>query len=417
MYKKIVKCRVCGNTNLATIFDLGEQYLTGVFPSKNDEFDLKGPVTLVKCVGENTCGLVQLEQSYDLELMYGDNYGYRSGLNSSMAKHLEGKISKIEKNFNIKNGDIVLDIGANDGTSLKAYENKNITRVAVDPTIKKFAKYYPVDIKQIADFFPSEDLNQYLGKKKCKIITSFSMFYDLEDPIKFAKMIAKYLHNDGVWVFEQSYLPTMLKANSFDTICHEHLEFYSIKQIDWILDFAGLKIVDVELNEINGGSISVTAALKSFTNDEISRLERVNKIRLHETKAGIDEIEIWDTFRKRVDLEKNRLIDLINRTKINGGKVYGLGASTKGNVLLQYYNLNKLDIEAIFEVNEDKYNCVTPGGQIPILPESKLEVVYDEKDILIVLPWHFKNFFLNKNIFNRYNLVFPLPIVNERPSV
>ena len=412
MYNEINKCRICGNTKLETIFDLGDQHLTGVFPPKDDKFELKGPVTLQKCVGKDKCGLVQLKQSYDLDLMYGDNYGYRSSLNSSMVDHLESKIEKIEADIELRSGDIVLDIGANDGTSLKAYKADNICKVAVDPTIKKFSQYYPPDIKQIADFFPCEAFDKYLGTRKCKVITSFSMFYDLEDPVTFAKMIAKYLDKDGIWVFEQSYLPTMLEANSFDTICHEHLEFYSLKQLDWILDLAGLSIIEAELNSVNGGSISVAAAHKSFSNSENSKLEKVNQLRDKEIKNGINTTEIWHGFRERVHLEKQRLIEIISKTKSNGGKVYGLGASTKGNVLLQYYNLSFSEITAIFEVNDEKFGCVTPGGKIPIIDETELPKIITEKDILLVLPWHFKSFFLNLPKLKNYKLVFPLPVVN-----
>ena len=411
MYTEIDKCRICGNPNLETIFDLGEQYLTGVFPPIDDDFDLTGPVTLIKCVGVDTCGLVQLKQSYDLDLMYGDNYGYRSGLNSSMVNHLEAKISKIEASIELHSGDIVLDIGANDGTSLKAYQNDKIHKVAVDPTIKKFSQYYPPNIKQIANFFPCEEFSQYLGNKKCKVITSFSMFYDLEDPVTFAKMIAKYLDAHGIWVFEQSYLPAMLETNSFDTICHEHLEFYALRQLDWILDVAGLKIIDAELNSVNGGSISITAAHKSFIKVEEHNIQKVNQLRDTESKNGINTTGIWESFHARVQTEKYRLIELMSRTKSKGGKIYGLGASTKGNVLLQYYELTSSEITAIFEVNDEKFGCVTPGGKIPIIDERDLERLVNEDDMLLVLPWHFKDFFINSQKFRDYNLTFPLPVV------
>ncbi|MDC0490899.1 class I SAM-dependent methyltransferase [Paracoccaceae bacterium] len=411
MYKETDKCRICGNKNLEVIFDLGEQYLTGTFPRVGEDFEAKGPVTLVKCTGEGVCGLVQLLQSYDLELMYGDNYGYRSGLNASMVRHLEAKIAKIEREIILNEGDIVVDIGANDGTSLRAYCNKKIRRIGVDPTIKKFSKYYPPEIVQIADFFPCAALDTHLEGKKCNVITSFSMFYDLEDPVAFAKSIAHYLDEKGLWVFEQSYLPSMLATNSFDTICHEHIEFYSLKQLKWILDEAGLKIVEAELNAVNGGSISITATHKSNNNIGALKSKSLSKLLSSEKEALIENEETWNEFRDRVNREKSRLLEIIKKTKINGGKVYGLGASTKGNVLLQFYGLNKSNMEAIFEVNKDKFNCITPGGEIRIIPENKMSDLVEDKDIVIVLPWHFKDFFLKNPKLTYYNLVFPLPIV------
>ena len=409
MYKETAKCRICGNEKLDVIFELGEQHLTGVFPPVEEDFDVKGPVTLVKCTGNNVCGLVQLKQSYDLDLMYGSSYGYRSGLNASMVKHLEGKIAKIENSISLVDGDVVIDIGANDGTSLKAYTNKNVERVGVDPTITKFSKYYPSDIIQIADFFPCQEINTFLGGRKCKVITSFSMFYDLEDPVAFAKTIAAYLDNEGIWVFEQSYLPSMLQTNSFDTICHEHIEFYSLKQIDWILDAAGLMIIDTELNDVNGGSISVTAAHKNY-NPLPEKMKNVEALRKLELERSIDGLEIWSSFSNCVEKEKNRIHEIIFKIKSKGGKVYGLGASTKGNVLLQYYELTGNDITAVFEVNPDKFGCKTPGSEIPIIDEQLLGSIVKSEDVLLVLPWHFKEFFLSSDKFKNLSLLFPLPL-------
>lgn len=298
--------------------------------------------------------------------------------------------------------------------TLKAYRNEKIKKVGVDPTIKKFSHFYPPEITQIADFFPCHQIDKYLNGKKCKVITSFSMFYDLEDPVAFAKVIAKYLDREGVWVFEQSYLPTMLDANSFDTICHEHLEFYALKQLDWILDAANLKIIDVELNDINGGSISVTAGHKNYDLSEVN-LKRLNGLREEEIKQSIDTVNIWHNFTDRVIFERNRLKKLISDVKSKGGKVYGLGASTKGNVLLQYYGLTCSEITAIFDVNEEKFDCVTPGGKIPILNEAKLPELVTDQDILLVLPWHFKSFFIGLPQLKKYKLVFPLPVVNQKP--
>ena len=205
----------------------------------------------------------------------------------------------------------------------------------------------------------------------------------------------------------------MLKTNSFDTICHEHLEFYALKQLDWILDVAGLKIIDADLNSVNGGSISVTATHKSFSNKDKIKEDKLKALRLAEISDRINDVEVWDLFRKRVQAERDNLIKLIKKTKENGGHVYGLGASTKGNVLLQHYCLTKSEITAIFEVNDEKFGSVTPGGEIPIIDEDQLPKLVTSKDIILVLPWHFKSFFLDLPKFKNYTLVFPLPVVNR----
>jgi hypothetical protein len=238
---------------------LGEQTLTGVFPRSRSEKITSGPVDLVQCSSPKGCGLVQLKQSYDLSEMYGLNYGYRSGLNASMVKHLHSKVDKILSSGLLERGDLVIDIGSNDATTLRAYPSGLYQLVGIDPTGVKFSSYYPPEIRLIPEFFTAMAVSQTLSGKKAKIITSFSMFYDLEDPVAFAKEINGALDDEGLWIFEQSYLPAMLKTNSFDTICHEHLEFYALKQINWITEKAGLKVIDVEFNDINGGSFSVTA--------------------------------------------------------------------------------------------------------------------------------------------------------------
>ena len=283
---------------------------------------------------------------------------------------------------------------------------KNLYRlIGVDPTGEKFLNYYPEDIKLITDFFSCQLIKKELGNKKAKVITSFSMFYDLEDPIKFAQDIEQVLDENGIWVFEQSYLPSMLKANSFDTICHEHLEFYTLKQIKWILDRANIKIIDVEFNDINGGSFSIVSAKKnSFIEPQTIKIENILE---EEVQMGLDKINVYDNFKFNVEKNGNLLKLFLLEVKKKGKRVCGIGASTKGNVLLQYFGINNYLIESIGEVNEDKYGSFTPGTLIPLLPEE--EILLSNPDYLIILPWHFKNFFLKHPKFKGRKIIFPLP--------
>src|SRR5258708_5532240 len=219
------QCRICGSAELTTVLNLGSQALTGVFPKTKSQPVASGPLELVKCSGEDKCGLVQLRHSYDLDELYGMNYGYRSGLNASMVRHLHAKVQRILTAGILAPGDLVLDIGSNDSTTLRAYPERTYQLVGVDPTGKKFSHFYPSHVDLIPDFFSADIVRRKLSERRAKIITSFSMFYDLEDPIAFMREIASCLDDDGIWVFEQSYLPAMLRTNSFDTVCHEHLEF------------------------------------------------------------------------------------------------------------------------------------------------------------------------------------------------
>jgi NDP-4-keto-2,6-dideoxyhexose 3-C-methyltransferase len=405
MYKKVHKCRICGNANLAPVLDLGEQMLTGVFPIEKLAKVTTGPLRLVKCIGDDAvCGLLQMEYSYDLGEMYGENYGYRSGLNASMVAHLNSKVKRIMDMVKLKNGDLVVDIGSNDSTTLQAYPSNGPLLVGFDPTGIKFQHYYPSHIQLIPDFFSATALNERFQGKKAKIVTSFSMFYDLEDPMDFMCQVYDVLEEEGIWVFEQSYMPAMLDTNSYDTVCHEHIEFYALRQIKWMTDRVGFKIVDVEFNDINGGSFSVT--VKKIRGD-ISIIPAVQSILDDELAKGLDGLQPYKDFSERVFRTRKNLLEFINKAHSEGKTISALGASTKGNVLLQYCGLNAKEIEYVGEVNEEKFACFTPGTWIPIIAEQELLAM--RPDYLIVLPWHFRNFFISNSKFSGFNLVFPLP--------
>jgi NDP-4-keto-2,6-dideoxyhexose 3-C-methyltransferase len=405
LYKKISSCRICGNKVLTNFLNLGNQMLTGVFPKEKDKESVSsGPLELVKCNGENSCGLVQMQYSYSLSEMYGDNYGYRSGLNKSMVDHLHSKVSKIANSVKLNDDDLIIDIGSNDATTLKAYPQKKLDLVGIDPTGTKFNSYYPDNIKLIPDFFSSSLVKAKFGNKKAKVVTSFSMFYDLEEPLTFMKEVYEILDSKGIWIFEQSYMPKMLEMNSFDTICHEHLEFYSLHQIKYMTDIVGFHIVEVDFNDINGGSFSITVRKK--IGDEQDE-EKIKKILHQEIESGLSSMKPYEEFANRIDIATKKLIHFVKTQRAKGKMIAALGASTKGNVLLQYCNFTEDDISFIGEVNEEKLGCFTPGTFIPIISEK--ELLSKNPDYLIVLPWHFKDFFINNKKFSKTKLVFPLP--------
>jgi len=384
---------------------LGHQVMTGTFPKSEQEEVVGGPVDLIRCSSDQGCGLVQLRQSYDLSEMYGLNYGYRSGLNASMVSHLHSKVDDILSLGVLEKGDLIIDVGSNDATTLKRYPNDHYELVGIDPTGIKFSSYYPPGIGLIPDFFSAETVRKATQGKKAKVITAFSMFYDLEDPISFAKEIAGALDSEGVWIFEQSYMPAMLKTNSFDTICHEHLDFYGLIQIEWILKAAGLKVIDVEFNDINGGSFSITAAL--IESKRLHNSNVIDKILSDEKALGLNTSAPYDAFKNRIYGEQDAFMSFLRDAKQSGKTVFGLGASTKGNVLLQYYGITADLISQIGEVNEDKFGSYTPGTLIPLASES--DVLDRNPDYIVILPWHFKDFFINLPALKGRTLVFPLP--------
>lgn len=404
MYTEIKKCRISDSQNLITVLSLGDQYLTGVFPKTIDEKITKGPLDLVWCPDS---GLLQLKQSYSSKEMYGEKYGYRSGLNASMVRHLEHKIKTLERFAKLKDNDLVIDIGSNDATSLKAYSG-NYRKVGIDPTGLKFKEYYTGDITLIPDFFSAQIFKHYFPSDEAKLITSIAMFYDLESPIDFVKDIERCLAADGIWHFEQSYMPSMLRTNSYDTICHEHLEFYSFQIVKSMLENCGLRVIDVQMNAINGGSFAVTACKNDAS--YVSNKPIIAWLLKQEDDMGLDTPKPYRDFEERVFRHRNNLSELVENVVSDGNIIIGYGASTKGNVLLQFCGLTSEHILFIAEVNEDKFGSFTPGTHIPIIPEAEAKKM--NPDYFLVFPWHFKDNILAREkeyLSQGGKFIFPLP--------
>jgi hypothetical protein len=404
MYREISKCRISGSGNLITVLSLGEQCLTGVFPKSPSEPVTKGPLDLVWCLDS---GLLQLKQSYSLDEMYGDNYGYRSGLNRSMVNHLTNKIFGLERMIRLTPSDLVIDIGSNDATSLKAYSGKQ-RKVGIDPVGKKFAQFYTEDITLLPDFFSAALFRKAFPRERAKIVTSIAMFYDLEDPVAFVRDVEEVLADDGIWHFEQSYMPSMLRTRSYDTICHEHLEFYSFKVVKNLLEACGMRVIDVQMNAINGGSFAITACKKGASYR--SNAPVIEWMLQQEEDMGLDTPRPYREFEERVFKHRKHLTGLINAILSDGKKILGYGASTKGNVLLQFCGLTARQIPFIADVNEQKYGCFTPGTNIPIISEKEAHAM--KTDYFLVLPWHFKHTILEREkeyIANGGKFIFPLP--------
>jgi hypothetical protein len=373
---RVTKCRVCEG-ELEELWELGDFALCGSF-SKPDEEVPVAPMGISVC---NNCTLVQMHYSYPQNL-FSEGYGYRSGLNPWMVKHLSDLSQEAAIYSGLWAGDTVIDIGGNDGTLLKNFGD-GFNKILIDPTAEKWREFHDPSIKVIAKRFSKD-----LVIEKARLIFSVAMFYDLEDPVGFAKDVAECLLDDGLWVLEQSYLPTMVRANAFDTICHEHLEYYTITSLQEILRRAGLDILGVSFNDANGGSFRVYAGrgerLWEFAGDQDWNVkEQINGL-----KSRVDAIKQW--FQENLQ-----------------GRIFGYGASTKGNTLLQYFGLK---LPYIVDVNPYKWGKVTPGTRIPIISEEEGERL--NPDAYLVLPWHFKEFFL-KNKPN-HKFIFPLPCVERR---
>ena len=402
---KIKNCRNCKNTELFDLFSLGKISFTGRFPNTIRQNVPKAYLNVLMC---KKCKLVQLDRNFDLNYLYGKSYGYRTGINKTMTDHVKKIVRKCSALVKLKSKQYVLDIGSNDATLLNFYAN-DIIKVGVDPLVNKYRKFYKKINYKISNFFKIKDIEKIKIKKKFKIISALSVFYDLRDPNKFIKEIKKILDDKGVFVLEHVDLYYIIKNNIFDTICHEHLVFYSTKIIIEMMKNNGLKVFNHEYNEINGGS-SRYYICHSKTNFKVSK--NIKKVLLRENLQGIELKKTYKLFFTKILNEKIKLIKLIKKIKNEEQDIHGYGASTKGNVLLQFYNINNKVVNYIADRNPLKWNSFTPGTRIKIISESQSRKI--NPNFYLVLPWHFKNEILirEKNIRKKgTKFIFPLPKV------
>jgi len=328
-----------------------------------------------------------------------------------MVGHLESKALALKSAANLRPGDVVVDIGSNDGTLLSFFSGENLTLLGFDPSAARWRGNYPADSSLIADFFTADLYRGALGRRKARVVTSIAMFYDLERPLDFAYEVADILADDGVWHLEQSYLPAMLRVNAYDTICHEHVEYYALAQIKWLADKVGLAILDVEFNDVNGGSFAVTLG----RNRRIAPRgeDRVERSLDEERRLGLDTLRPFAEFRSRVLAHRHQLRAQLEDIRARGERVLGYGASTKGNVILQFAGIDRDLLPAIAEVNEDKFGCVTPGTWIPIISEADARA--RKPDYFLVFPWHFRAGIVEREaayLAAGGRLLFPLPTID-----
>lgn len=404
-------CRICGSPALTKVIDLGEQHLQGSFikPGKEQPPMRKISTELVRCnpmIDESACGLLQTVTSVPSEILYSA-YWYRSGTNQTMRDHLKG-ISDDAIAMIKKSEAKVLDIGCNDGTLLKNYP-KGYLKFGVDPS--DVAQEIKDDVKVVQDIFPSVEFDYVLGDEKLDVITSIAMFYDLEDPSEFVKKIKNILSEDGIWIFEMSYMPLMLEMNSYDTICHEHLEYYSFAVIENMLDRSDMKIVKVGFNDINGGSIRCYATHKNnFKYKSKNNTVSIKDIRQKEFDLELDTDKPYKDFQNRINNHRDELISLLRKIKSEGKTIHIYGASTKGNTILQWCGIDNAIIDYAADRNPDKDGAKTIGTNIPIISEEKSRAM--NPDYYLVLPWHFKAEFIDREkeaIDKGTKFIFPLP--------
>jgi len=375
--EKVGKCRVCGASLLIHVFDFGKQIIANHFHHKNDHACQPLPLNLVRC---GKCNLVQLADKTDVDLMYR-NYWYQSGINQSMRGHLKGLADQILQWSKVGPEDCIIDIGCNDGTFLGYFQSVG-TRIGVDPSNVRPT----VQCEYINDYFTYESANRVLVGRKAKLITSIAMFYDLNDPSSFVRDIRRVLADDGLWVVELSYLPIMMENTAYDSVCHEHVVYYRMKTFLETLKDTDIIPVHVEINQMNGGSFRVFLAPNGRSDGSVEALLQ------KESDEGYEDNYPYKRFSDGVKKSADILVNFLdeNKEKI----VYGYGASTKGQIIMQYCGIGPDRIRAIAERNPLKYGLYTPGTNVPICSEDEMRAT--KPDYLVFFPWYFLREFVDR---------------------
>ncbi len=365
----------------------------------------RAPLSLVLCLD---CCLLQLLHTVRPELLYSQ-YWYRSMINDSMRAALADIAHSLETRARLQKGDSVLDIGCNDGTLLRSYQTRGLRLAGFEPAQNLLEEARRGTTRIFNDFFRADPFLAWAGKKT-KAITSIAMFYDLENPAEFVADIARCLHRDGIWVIQMSYLPSMLKANAFDNICHEHLAYYSLGSLRDLLERFELKIFDAELNDVNGGSFRIWVRHVGPSRRGEAGLERVGALERYERRCRLKDLRTYRAFASRVTALKEKTVRFIRGEIGRGKRVYAYGASTKGNTLLQYYGLDYTLIRAAAERSPQKWGRKTVGTRIPIISEEQMRK--DAPDYLLILPWHFLREFTGREgdyLSSGGKFIVPLP--------
>lgn len=397
----ITQCRSCRTNNLTPIISLGNQYLSDF--RDDDTKPPQYPIDVVVC---EKCSLLQLGETTPPGEMYHARYGYRSGINQTMRDHLRGIVKSAEKLVTLSPDDVVLDIGSNDATLLKNY-GSNLKRVGFDP-VEKFGEYYNENnLLLISEYF-NAPAYLHLIKRKAKIITVISCFYDMENPSLFVQGLKDILDEGGIIIIQQNYLASMLEQNALDNICHEHLEFYSLASMEHLFARHGLEIFKVEENDLNGGSFRTY--IRHIAGSPLE--ESVSKMREKEKRLKLAEVATYKEFAQRMENIKGKILEFVDKQVQDKRKIYLYGASTRVGTLLQYLGLDKKTIVAAVERNPEKWGKIMSSTGIPIISEEQARK--ERPDFFIVGPWFFKKEFLKREeeyLKTGGLLLFPLPSV------
>jgi NDP-4-keto-2,6-dideoxyhexose 3-C-methyltransferase len=396
MYKEISCCRVCQSKTLTNVLSLGDLAVSDFVDDPAAEPGIKAPLELVLCdAQQGGCGLLQLRHTVSSEAMYR-NYWYRSGINQTMTNELADIAAHAARAANLKAGDFVIDIGANDGTLLRAYSLEGLNTVGFEPARNLYEYGKEGTTKIIVDFFNQSAWTAAFGPAKAKAITAIGMFYDLDDPNTFVADVCQCLDDEGVFIIQMMYMPFAIERNAFDGICHEHLEYYTMSSLEKLLARHKLEVFDVQMREeINEGSVRFFIRKKNFSKAASADSKaRVAQLRLVEEKLGLEDPLTYKVLVERIQDARQKTLDFLHQEKAKGKTIHGYAASTKGNTTLQFYGITTKLVDAIADRNPTKWGKCAVASGIPIISEE--ESRSKQPDYYFVLAWHFLPEFISR---------------------
>lgn len=402
------------------MLSLGAQHIAGAFadPGGGQPVARRVPLELVRCDmtrNQEGCGLIQLRHTVPGAILY-QSYWYRSGVNQTMTRNLHEIATQAEELVGLHPEDLVLDIGCNDGTLLDGYETANLKYLGFDPSdVGRYAVAKGYDV--VRDFYSYEHLRSRYPKQQARVITSIAMFYDLEYPRAFVADVARVLADDGVWVMELHYLPTMLEMNQFDAIVHEHLEYYSLAVIERLLGEAGLGVVRAELNRVNGGSLRLFIRHTEGCEVQGEDGDALQRLRIREFEMELDTAVPYERFAAGSERVRTELAAVCRELVDAGKTIHVYGASTKGNTILQYAGIDSTLVPYAADRNSDKHGSETIGTNIPIISEERSREM--QPDYYLALPWHFLDEFLDRErefLDRGGRFIVPMPAVRVVPE-
>jgi C-methyltransferase C-terminal domain/Putative zinc binding domain/Methyltransferase domain len=415
-YKLLQRCKICGSRDLTDVIHIAPQFLSPTFTRNNDEEGelarIRVPLTMTLCDRSRNpagCGLLQLREEVEADLLYR-RYFYRSATSETMRNDLRDVVEDIRGRLDLKPDDIVVDIGANDCTTLAFYPD-HLRRVGFEPARNIDWSAVDRSITIINDYFSARPFEQHFPGAKAKAVGCNAMFYDLSDPNSFVADVKAILAPDGIWCIQLSYLPLMLTNMNFYDICHEHLSYYSLDALIKVMERNGLAVFDASTNAVNGGSLRAFVAHADNKRVLTEAGQRnLEALLAAERSLKLDRAQTYRDYFKKIEGLASRVNKYLEEEIRDGGKVFGLGASTKGNVLLQLFGITKERMPYISERNPEKVGLRTLGTDFELISEERARDLRPSS--MVVLPWYFKKEIVAREedyLRQGGKLLFPMP--------